>query len=204
MIIEKNSKRPCLIVGVLYCKFIALLYRCNETVLVSITIWFQTRDTRKFNESYGVRVGRNVKNHWLIITTFQNIFLHLDNIPINLVYMDPENIYSKVPMSGAFNMNEHRVKCDTLCFDTSSSSVESWSVFVFLHLNFSLKNDSKTVNKPHNLLLRFLWILLHFFVDNWHCNKLSAKEIQTWHIRSSVLRFTVSTTCAQNLKTMWA
>ena len=173
-------------------------------MLVSITIWFQTRDTRKFNKSYGVRVGRKVKNHWLIIITFQNNFLHLDNILINLVYMDPENIYSKVPMSGTFNRNEHRVKCDTLCFDTSSSSVESWSVFVFLHLNFSLKNDSKTVNKPHNLLLRFLWILLHFFLDNWHCNKLSAKEIQTWYIRSSVLRFTVSTTCAQNLKTMWA
>jgi len=38
MIIEKKTKEPCLIVGVLYCKFIVLLYRCNEIVLVSITI----------------------------------------------------------------------------------------------------------------------------------------------------------------------
>jgi len=64
MIIEKTTKEPYLIVGVLYCNFIALLYRCNEIVLVSITIWFQTRGTRKFNESSGVGVGRKVKNHW--------------------------------------------------------------------------------------------------------------------------------------------
>ena len=34
----KKTKEPCLIVGVFYCKFIVLLYRCNEIVLVSITI----------------------------------------------------------------------------------------------------------------------------------------------------------------------
>ena len=33
-------------------------------MLVSITIWFQTRGTRKCNEVQGVRVGRKVKNHW--------------------------------------------------------------------------------------------------------------------------------------------
>jgi len=35
---KQKSHQLCLIVGVLYCKFIVLLYRCNEIVLVSITI----------------------------------------------------------------------------------------------------------------------------------------------------------------------
>jgi len=39
MIIEKKTtKEPYLIIGIPYCKFMALLYRCNEIVLVSITI----------------------------------------------------------------------------------------------------------------------------------------------------------------------
>jgi len=55
--LKKTTKEPCLIAGVPYCKFIVLLYRCNEIVLVSITIWFQTRGTRKFNESSGGTSG---------------------------------------------------------------------------------------------------------------------------------------------------
>jgi len=38
MIIVKTTKEPCLIGGALYCKFIVLLYCCNEIMLVSITI----------------------------------------------------------------------------------------------------------------------------------------------------------------------
>jgi len=40
--------------------FVNSLYRnirCNEILLVSITIWFQTRGTRKFNESSGGTSG---------------------------------------------------------------------------------------------------------------------------------------------------
>jgi len=53
----KKTKEPFLIVGVPYCEFIVLLYRCNEIVLVSLAIWFQTRGTRKFNESSGGTSG---------------------------------------------------------------------------------------------------------------------------------------------------
>jgi len=36
--LKKTKKEPRLVVGELYCTFILLLYRCNEIVLVSITI----------------------------------------------------------------------------------------------------------------------------------------------------------------------
>jgi len=44
-------------VGVLYYKFIVLLHRCNEIVLLPITTWFQKRGTRKFDESSGGTSG---------------------------------------------------------------------------------------------------------------------------------------------------
>ena len=45
MIIEKNNKRSINYIWLLvyYCKFIVMLYRCYEIVLVSIIIWFQTK-----------------------------------------------------------------------------------------------------------------------------------------------------------------
>jgi len=69
MIIDKKQQKShrsliTLIVGVLLNSLYRYI-RCNEIVLVSVTIRFQTSGTRKFDESSGVRVGRKVKNHCL-------------------------------------------------------------------------------------------------------------------------------------------
>jgi len=53
MIIEKNNKKAINYVSLLV-YFVSSLYRYIRTddgVLLSITIWFQTRGTRKFYES---------------------------------------------------------------------------------------------------------------------------------------------------------
>ena len=62
MIVEKTTKEPCLIVGVLYCKFIVLLYRCK---LCQYQLLFDFRIGVRENstKAQGVRAGRKVKNH---------------------------------------------------------------------------------------------------------------------------------------------
>ena len=54
MIIEKNNNKKAINYVWLLVYFVSSLYRyirSDEGVLLSITIWFQTRGTRKFYES---------------------------------------------------------------------------------------------------------------------------------------------------------
>jgi len=56
MTIEKNSNKKAINYVWLLVYFVSSLYRyirSYEGVLLSITIWFQTRGTRKFYESSG-------------------------------------------------------------------------------------------------------------------------------------------------------
>jgi len=56
MIIEKNNNKQAVNCVWLLVYFVSSLYRyirSDEGVLLSITLWFQTRGTRKFDENSG-------------------------------------------------------------------------------------------------------------------------------------------------------
>jgi len=155
IIIAKTTKEPCLIVGVLYCKFIVLLYCCNEIVLVSITIWFQTRGTRKFDES-----SRGYK--WverLRTTNLYNIGFQTFSDGTSFVgpMLSPTKSHSIISLANGFDTMQHQRNG---CYSSSNNPNGIWNQIKSIqNWNTIISNISPTyLNwKKMEALLTVIW-----------------------------------------------